>query len=120
MFYIQNYLTKKLLQSYKKNDMIKFSLKLAREVKTMANTKTAKKRVKVIAAKTLRNKAYRSSLRTTVKKAVVALENGAQDKTEAVRAAMKKIDCAVTKGILHKNTAARKKSKLALKLNRAG
>ena len=86
----------------------------------MANTKTAKKRVKVIAAKTLRNKAYRSSLRTAIKKAEVALEGGAKDITQATRAAMRKIDCAVSKGILHKNTAARKKSKLALKLNRAG
>ena len=86
----------------------------------MANTKTAKKRVKVIAAKTLRNKSYRSSLRTAVKKAEVALDGGAADTTQAVRDAMRKIDCAVTKGILHKNTAARKKSKLAVKLNRAG
>ena len=86
----------------------------------MANTKTAKKRIKVIAANTLRNKAYRSSLRTAIKKADLALEGGAEDKTLAVRGAMKKIDQAVTKGILHKNTAARKKSKLAKRLNQAG
>ena len=86
----------------------------------MANTKTAKKRVKVIAAATLRNKAHRSSLRTAVKKAETALVNGAENTTEAVRSAMRKIDCAVTKGILHKNTAARKKSQLARKLNSAG
>lgn len=86
----------------------------------MANTKTAKKRTKIIATKTLRNKAYRSSLRTTIKKADQALVSDAADKTESVRAAMRKIDCAVTKGILHKNTAARKKSKLAQRLNKAG
>ena len=85
----------------------------------MANTKTAKKRVKVIAAKTLRNKSLRSSLRTALKKARVALDTNEQSKTETVRAAMKKLDCAVTKGILHKNNAARKKSQLALQLNRA-
>ena len=86
----------------------------------MANTKTAKKRVKVIAAATLRNKMHRSSLRTAVKKADVALVSDAENKTEVVRDAMRKIDCAVTKGILHKNTAARKKSQLARRLNAAG
>jgi len=86
----------------------------------MANTKTAKKRVKVIAAATLRNKAYRSSLRTAVKKAQTALGSGAENKIEIVRNAMKKIDSAVGKGILHRNTAARKKSQLARKLNNAG
>ena len=86
----------------------------------MANTKTAKKRIKAIAAATLRNKAHRSSLRTALKKAGAALEGGAEDKALAVRSAIRKIDCAVSKGILHKNTAARKKSQLARKLNAAG
>ena len=85
----------------------------------MPNIKSAKKRVKVIATKTARNKHSRSDLRTAVKKAELALVNSSEDKTAAVRLAMKKIDSAVTKGILHKNTAARKKSQLALKLNRA-
>jgi small subunit ribosomal protein S20 len=82
----------------------------------MANTKTAKARVKVILAKTLRNKAYRSGLRTEIKKANAAVSGDAPDKIEAVRRAMRKIDCAVGKGILHKNTAARKKSQLAKSL----
>lgn len=86
----------------------------------MANSKTAKKRIKVIAAKTMRNKSYRSSLRTAIKKADLALVNGAEDTTQTVRGAMKKIDQAVSKGILHPNTAARKKSKLAKRLNQAG
>lgn len=85
----------------------------------MPNIKSAKKRVKIIAAKTLKNKATRSDLRTAVKKAEIALANNAEDQAVLVKSAMKKIDCAVTKGILHKNTAARKKSHLALKLNRA-
>ena len=71
----------------------------------MPNIKSAKKRVKVIAAKTARNKAN------------VAIETGAADKDEAVRAAVKKIDQAVAKGLLHKNTAARRKSALAKKAN---
>ncbi len=83
----------------------------------MPNIKSAKKRVKVIATKTLRNKTYNSALKTTVKKANVAIETGSADKAEAVRLAMKKIDQAAAKGILHKNTAARKKSALARKLN---
>jgi len=85
----------------------------------MPNIKSAKKRVKVIATKTLRNKSIRSDLRTALKKAELALEGDAADKATVVRLAMKKIDCAVTKGIIHKNNAARKKSSLAVKLNRA-
>lgn len=85
----------------------------------MPNIKSAKKRVKVIAAKNLRNKSTRSDLRTAIKKAELALTNNTEDKTEVVRTALKKIDCAAAKGIIHKNNAARKKSGLQLKLNRA-
>ena len=82
----------------------------------MPNIKSAKKRVKVIAVKTARNKANRSALKTEIKKANVAIETG-ENTQEAVRAAQKKIDQAVAKGLLHKNTAARKKSALAKKVN---
>ena len=81
----------------------------------MPNIKSAKKRVKVIAAKTEKNKALRSALRTDIKKANIAIETGAADKDRAVRLAVKKIDQAVAKGLLHKNTAARRKSALAKK-----
>ena len=80
----------------------------------MANIKSAKKRVKVIQTKTLRNKMIKSSLKTAIKKADAA---EAANKEAAVRAAIKKVDQACAKGILHKNTAARKKSQLARKLN---
>lgn len=83
----------------------------------MPNIKSAKKRVKVIETKTLQNKSFNSALKTTVKKAGVAVESGADNKTEAVRLAIKKLDQAAAKGILHKNTVARKKSALARKLN---
>ena len=83
----------------------------------MPNIKSAKKRVKVIATKTMRNKAINSALKTDMKKANVAIETNAADKAEAVRVAIKKIDQAAAKGILHKNTAASKKSALARKLN---
>ena len=85
----------------------------------MPNIKSAKKRVKVAAVKTLRNKAFRSALRTSIKKAQVAVNDGAEDKAQVYKAAVVKIDSAVSKGILHKNTAARKKSKLARLYNQA-
>ena len=83
----------------------------------MPNIKSAKKRVKVIAVKTERNKAQRSALKTEIKKANAAIETGAEDRQEAVRVAIKKIDQAAAKGLLHKNTAARRKSALAKKAN---
>lgn len=83
----------------------------------MPNIKSAKKRVKVIAAKTLQNKKVNSELKTEIKKANAALENNAENKAVAVRVAIKKIDQAAAKGILHKNTAARRKSALDKKLN---
>ena len=84
---------------------------------TRPNIKSAKKRVKVIAVKTARKKANRSALRTEVKKANAALETGVENKEEILRIAMKKIDQAAAKGLLHKNTAARRKSALAKKAN---
>ena len=83
----------------------------------MPNIKSAKKRVRVIAAKTAQNKAARSALKTELKKANVAIETNAEVKDLAVRTAMKKIDQSAAKGLLHKNTAARRKSALAKKAN---
>ena len=83
----------------------------------MPNIKSAKKRVRVIATKTLRNKSISSELKTEIKKANIALENNASDKSDAVKVAIRAIDKAAAKGILHKNNAARKKSSLAHKLN---
>lgn len=83
----------------------------------MPNIKSAKKRVLVIAAKTARNKANRSLLKTDIKKAYAAIDADAADKDIAVKTAIKKIDQAVAKGLLHKNTAARRKSALAKKAN---
>ena len=82
----------------------------------MPNIKSAKKRVKVIATKPAKNKAYNSALKTAIKKANVAIDSNTADKTEFVCLAVKKIDQATSKGILHKNTAARKKSALVRKL----
>lgn len=85
----------------------------------MPNIQSAKKRVKVIATKTLQNKAFNSELKSDIKKANLAIETGADTKTEAVRVAITKLDKAAARGILHKNCAARKKSILVRKLNAA-
>ena len=84
----------------------------------MPNIKSAKKRVLVSEANNQRNKAYRSALRTAVKKADAAIEAKAPDAAEVVKAAVVKIDRAANKGILHKNTAAHKKSALVTRLNK--
>ena len=83
----------------------------------MPNIKSAKKRVKVIASKTAQNRETKSALKTAIKKAYIAIENNADNKAEAVSFAVKKIDQAASKGILHKNKAARSKSNLAKRLN---
>ncbi len=85
----------------------------------MPNIKSAKKRVKVIATKTERNKAMNSALKTEIKKANAAISSNADNKAEQVKVAVKAIDKACAKGLLHKNNAARKKSALESKLNKA-
>lgn len=79
----------------------------------MPNIKSAKKRVKVIETKTARNKAIKSELKTVIKKAQAAVANSDANANEAVTYAIKKVDQAADKGIMHKNKAARKKSQLA-------
>lgn len=84
----------------------------------MPNIKSAKKRVKITEAKTLRNKMFRSQLKTDVKKYEAALEAGDSELAkETYKAAVKKIDRACARGLMHKNTAAHKKSELTKKLN---
>ena len=84
----------------------------------MPNIKSAKKRVLVAEANYMRNKSINSALKTAIKKADAAIENNAADKAEVVKVAVKKIDQAVSRGILHKNNAARKKSQFTVKLNK--
>ena len=86
----------------------------------MPNIKSAMKRVKVIEKKTMRNNMIKSGYRTAVKKFEQALESGNVEEAKVLFSeATKKIDQACTKGVLVKNTAARKKSRLAKKLNAA-
>ena len=79
----------------------------------MANIKSAKKRVLVNQTKAVRNKSRNSAMKTAIKKAHVAAETNAADKEAVVRAAIKKVDQACAKNLIHKNNAARKKSALS-------
>ena len=81
----------------------------------MANTKSAIKRMKQSEQRRLRNRAVRSKVRGAVKAARTALEaqSGGGEAQTAVRAAMRTLDRAVSQGVIHRNTAARKKSTLA-------
>ena len=84
----------------------------------MPNIKSAIKRVSVIEKKTLRNNMIKSGYRTAVKKFEEAVAEGDKAKAGTLFSeATKKIDQACTKGVIVKNTAARKKSNLAKKLN---
>lgn len=84
----------------------------------MPNIKSAKKRVLLSRAANEKNKAAKSVLKTSLKKFDAAVVAGDAAQTDsAYKAAVKTIDQSVKKGILHKNTAARKKSSLARKMN---
>ena len=86
----------------------------------MPNIKSAKKRVKIIEKKTLRNNMIKSAYKTSVKNFEAAIEAGKIDEAKTLFVeATKKIDQACSKGVIVKNTAARKKSNLSKKLNAA-
>ena len=87
----------------------------------MPNIKSAKKRVLIGKARNARNKAAKSDLKTAIKKFEAAAAEGNRTETDgAYKVAVKKVDQAVAKGVLHKNAAAHKKSAMTLKLNRIG
>ncbi len=79
----------------------------------MANIKSQMKRNRQNAVRNERNKSIRSEMKTRIKQAVTAAGEGAEDIDEQFRRAQASIDTAVAKGVLHKNTAARKKARLA-------
>jgi len=85
----------------------------------LANIKSAKKRILVTEARTARNKAVKSRVKTYIKKVDAAI--AANDKsaaTEALKAAISEINKAASKGVFHKNTASRKISRLTLAVNK--
>lgn len=85
----------------------------------MPNIKSAKKRVLISKAAYEKNKADKSELKTVIKKFEAAVDTGSKEEASAAyKTAVKSVDQAVNKGILHKNTAARKKSSMTLKLNK--
>ena len=79
----------------------------------MANNPSAKKRIRQTATKTESNHAHVSAMRTAVKRFRSAVEAGEANVEELFRLAAKEIDSAATKGLIHKNKAARDKSRLA-------
>jgi small subunit ribosomal protein S20 len=81
----------------------------------LANTKSSEKRIRSNERKHLRNQMYRSRVKTMIRKAEEAIFAG-QPSEEAIRLAMSTLDKAAVKGIIHKNNASRRKSRLALKL----
>ncbi|MDE5966340.1 MAG: 30S ribosomal protein S20 [Lachnospiraceae bacterium] len=85
----------------------------------MANIKSAKKRVKVIEKKTLRNKMIRSEVKTVIKKLEAAIASGDKAAAQAaLLAATSKLDKAAAKGVYHKNMVSRKVSRMAAAVNK--
>jgi small subunit ribosomal protein S20 len=84
----------------------------------MANIKSQKKRILTNAKRAERNKAVKSELKTRTKNAVKAM--GTDQADESLRLAVKRLDMAAAKGVIHKNKAARAKSRLMKKVNAAG
>ncbi len=87
----------------------------------MANTAQARKRVRQAEARRIRNAGQRSNLRTFIKKVIAAVNAGDAEKAQAAyKAAVPVIDAAVNKGLIHKNKAARNKSRLNAKVRALG
>lgn len=85
----------------------------------MANIKSALKRVRSDRRKTLRNRMVKTGVKTAVKKYSIALENDLQAAPAVLSAASSALDKAVSKGVMHKNTASRKKARMAKALLKA-
>jgi small subunit ribosomal protein S20 len=87
----------------------------------LANTKSAKKAIRASARRRIQNQPIRTGAKSAVKKAVIAVaQNAAAESTSAaVVAAISALDVAASKGIIHRNNAARRKSRLMARLNSA-
>ena len=83
----------------------------------MANIKSAEKRNRQAAKRTTLNRIVRGNSRTAVKRARKSMEDGTPESREAVFAAMRALDQAASKGVIHENNAARRKSRLMKALN---
>ena len=80
----------------------------------MANIKSAEKRIEVIDKLTLRNKSYKSKIATMVKKYKLAVDNKEENTDKLLSEVFSLVDSAVSKGILARNTADRKKARLSV------
>lgn len=85
----------------------------------MANIKSQIKRNRQNEKRHARNKAVRSELKTRVKRAVTAAQQGDDSAAELAKTAVQRLDKAASKGIIHKNAAARRKSRLQKRINQA-
>ncbi len=85
----------------------------------MPNIQSAKKRVKVSKTKNLRNRMVKSGVKTSLKKFNAALAEGVEPATAQLSATTSALDKAVSKGVMHKNAANRKKARLAAAINKA-
>lgn len=81
----------------------------------MPNIKSAEKRVEIAQVRTARNKVSKTNLKTTLKGAEAAIKNQTENKDQVVKLAVSKLDKAASKGLIHKNKAARKKAQLVKK-----
>ena len=113
------FLIKKYLQFCTINDIIIYTVTVIEGGGIMPNIKSQKDRVVQAKKETLRNKAVKSNLKTVIKKADSAVAAGSADADKAVVTAVSTIDKACAKGVLHKNTAARKVSKMMKAANAA-
>jgi small subunit ribosomal protein S20 len=84
----------------------------------LANTKSALKRIRIAEKRRERNTSYNSRVKTLLKKAEQTIASGTAD-VAAITAAISTLDKAATKGVIHKNNAARRKSRLMKKVNAA-
>ena len=86
----------------------------------MPNTRSARKRVRQAERNRLRNKMYKSRIKTAIRRLQEALAGGDQAAIDAaLRRALSAIDRAAVRGVIHRNTAARKKSRLMRRLKAA-
>jgi small subunit ribosomal protein S20 len=84
----------------------------------VANIRSQIKRNRQTLKRQARNKSVRSELRTRTKRAIAAIESGAETSDEALRLAVKRIDKAAAKGVIHKNQAANRKARLMKRATR--
>ena len=96
--------------------LIRLSVQTSRTIPPVANIASQIKRNKQNEKRRIRNKSVRSELRARVEVAESAATDGSEDLEAATRLAMKRIDKAAAKGVIHKNEASRRKSRLAKRL----